>query len=371
MFVFYLLAFIPVIIGAVLWVKDKEVTWWEWLAGASIGFVMAAIFNVTISASMTSDIETWSGRVTAATFHPRWVEEYQQMHTRTVGSGKNKRTEIYFTTEHRTHHKHWTHETTLGTGLFSAGISESMFNSIVKKFQCPPIKTRARKSGFDSGDPNIYVVRNKSGHVIPVVTTKHWTNRVQASPSVFTFAKVPDYADVYDYPSNPSVWVSGRLLGTAKEVGIYKWDQMNSRLGPTKKVNVIMVGFKPGTDTMAGQWQEAKWTGGKKNDLVITFAGSPGQKPEWVYTFGWTEQEMVKRLIDGYLSEVAIDAAVIPSIEKYVRDHYTIKDWHKFDYLGVEPPGWTYLVFILVLTGAQVGFYFFAHMNDFKTREGW
>jgi hypothetical protein len=188
---------------------------------------------------------------------------------------------------------------------------------------------------------------------------------------VFSFVKVPDSVKVFEYPKNPSVWTSGRLLGTAKSVGIYEWDQMNARLGPLKKVNVIMVGFPPGTETMRGQYQQAKWLGGKKNDLVITFAGSPGQTPEWVFTFGWTEQEMVKRLIDGYVAEMATDSAIIPGIEKYVRDHYVIKDWDKFDYLGIEPPGWSYIVFLLVMAAAQAGFYFFAHMNEFRTREGY
>ena len=378
MFLFYLIAFIPVAVGAVLWVKDKEVTWWEWLAGAASGFVIAAIFHGILASSMTSDIETWSGRVTSATFYPKWVEEYQEMHTRTVGSGKNARTEIYYTTEYRTHHPRWGCSTTLGgggsvsfMGVAFGGISQAKYNEIRKKFECAPIKTRARKSGFYKGDPNIYVVKNRSGHVIPVTDVRRWTNKVQASPSVFKFAKVPDDVDVYDYPDNPSIWESGRLLGTAKAVGVYEWDQMNSRLGPVKKVNVVMVGFPAGSDSMLGQWQQAKWLGGKKNDLVITFAGNPGMKPDWVFTFGWTEKEIVKRNLDMIVGNAMIDKALIPLIEKEVRANYTIKDWDKFDYLSIEPPGWSYIVFVILLAAVQAGFYVFAHLNDFRTRAGW
>jgi hypothetical protein len=256
-------------------------------------------------------------------------------------------------------------------GISLGGISQAQYEDIRRKFECEPIKTRAWKSGLCAGDPNIYVVRNKSGHLIPVNDTRRWTNKVQASPSVFKFAEVPDSVKVYDYPTNPSMWRSGRLLGSANALGIYEWDQMNSRLGPVKKVNVLMVGFPAGTEQMMGQWQEAKWLGGKKNDLVITYAGNPGMMPEWVYTFGWTEQEIVKRNLDALVGKSTIDKSVIPEIEQEVRRNYIIKDWDKFDYLGIEPPGWSYVVFILVLAAAQAGFYFFAHRNEFRTREGW
>lgn len=378
MWFFYFFAIIPVAVGAVLWVKDKEVTWWEWLAGSGIALLMAIVFHLISFYSMTSDVETWSGRVTSATFHPWWKERYTETETYTTGSGKNAQTHTRTVTKYREHHEHWSCETTLGgggaidvVGMTFGGISQAQYDVIRRKFECDPVKTHVWKSGLCAGDPNIYVVRNKSGHLIPVTDTRRWTNKVQASPSVFQFAQVPSDVGVYDYPENPSMWMSGRLLGSAKCLGIYEWDQMNSRLGPTKKVNVIMVGFSSGDDQMMGQWQEAKWLGGKKNDLVITYAGNPGMKPQWVYTFGWTEQEIVKRNIDAIVGKSVIDKDLIPLIEEEVRDNYIIKDWDKFDYLGIEPPGWAYFVFILVMLAAQGGFYYFAHMNEYKTREGW
>ena len=371
MWFFYLVSLLPVAIGAVIWVKHKEVTWWEWLVGSAIGFVLALIFHGIISSSMTSDIETWSGQVTNATHHPWWRERYTVVVMYTTGSGKNRQTHTRTETRYRDHPEHWTYESTLGTGIFGGGISEAKYAEISRVFECPPITTRGRKSGLVRGDPNIYVVMNKSGHIVPVVTTKTWTNKVQASPSVFTFGDVPESVKVFDYPSNPSVFQSGRLLGVATALGLYEWDQMNARLGPIKKVNVVVVGFPAGTETMLGQYQEAKWLGGKKNDLVITFAGAPGRVPEWVYTFGWTEQEIVKRKLDAIVGQLIIDKMLIPKIEEEVRANYIIKDWDKFDYLSIEPPGWSYIVFIILLIAAQVGFYIFAHMSEFKTKEGW
>jgi len=90
-----------------------------------------------------------------------------------------------------------------------------------------------------------------------------------------------------------------------------------------------------------------------------------------VFTFGWTEQEIVKRNLDTIVGKAMVDKDLIPLIEEEVRRNYIIKDWDKFDYLGIEPPGWSYVVFILVMAAAQAGFYFFAHHNEFRTREGW
>ena len=104
---FYLLSLIPIAIGAFLWYRDSEVVWWEWLCGAAVAIVTAALFHGIAVWGMGDDIETWSGQIVKSTHYPRWVEQYQEAHTRTVGSGKNEHTETYYTTEYRTHPEYW------------------------------------------------------------------------------------------------------------------------------------------------------------------------------------------------------------------------------------------------------------------------
>jgi len=104
---------------------------------------------------------------------------------------------------------------------------------------------------------------------------------------------------VFEYPQNKNWQSSDRLLGRARsDFNLLEWDKVNSRLGPSKKVNVIAVGFEADSDSILGQYQEAKWAGGKKNDLVICYGGQPG-KAAWVYVFGWTESEGVKRDLES------------------------------------------------------------------------
>ena len=63
MWVFYVLSLIPVAIGAILWLKNDEIVWWEWLVGSAVGFVVAALLHLIAFTGMTHDVETWSGQI--------------------------------------------------------------------------------------------------------------------------------------------------------------------------------------------------------------------------------------------------------------------------------------------------------------------
>ena len=78
MWIFYVCALIPVIVGAVLFWKDEEVCWWEWLISSGVAFLLAGIFQLLAAWGMTSDVETWSGQVVKVSHHPQWVEEYEE-----------------------------------------------------------------------------------------------------------------------------------------------------------------------------------------------------------------------------------------------------------------------------------------------------
>jgi len=72
MYLAYLLAAVPLAVGAVLWVKHKRIVWWEWLVCSAVGFIVAVIFNWVAVMGLTSDTETWSGWVVKTTHHPYW-----------------------------------------------------------------------------------------------------------------------------------------------------------------------------------------------------------------------------------------------------------------------------------------------------------
>ena len=371
MWLAYLIALVPMVLGGIAWMFSKKVVWWEWLIGCVAGLAISATFHGCVVSSMTGDVETWSGQVASVTHYPEWIEEYQEMHTRTVSDGVDSdgnaqsHTETYYTTEHRTHHECWEQAENYGRISDTSGIEKGEFDEIAKLFGGQIDVEKPHKSGFDGGDPNIYVVQNRTRHVIPLTITRQWENRVKAAPSVFSFAQVPEGVKVQEYPKNDNRKVSDRVMGTARgRFSTAEWDKMCSRLGPAKKVNLIVVGFDS-ADSQLGQWQEAKWIGGKKNDLVLCYGATDHlEQPQWAYVYGWTEKEGVKKSLQTILLEGPLGDELIPKIEREVAANYLIKDWSKFDYITVEPPVWTLMVLVAAMLLVQVGYWVFAFLNE-------
>jgi len=369
-YLFYLIALIPSIIGAVLFMNNKAVHWGEWIGGTAIAFLVSGIMHGIAIYSMSADIETWSGKITHVSHFPRWVEQYRQSHTRTytTGSGDNKttHTETYYTTEYDTHSEYWKAYLNFGAINEDRQIDINTFNQIKANFG-NKVEDGGKQSSDhgghrSSGDNNIYTTHNRTGYVYPVTTIKHFENKIKASPTVFSFVAVPTNAPVYLWPENSNWMISDRLLGVSG-IDQREFDLMNSRLGPSKLVNVIMVGFNS-SDTMLGQWQQAKWLNGKKNDLVICY-GFNESGVLWTYCFGWTEKENCKRNLETIVLSNPINNEILPLIEKEIEANYVKKDWHKFSYISIEPPLWSYITLLIVMFLTQGGFWVWAHFNQY------
>jgi len=344
MYIFYLLALCPSIIGGILFIFNRRVVWQEWLCGTAIAFLVSGIMHGIALYGMCADIETWSGKITQTSHFPQWVEQYQQQHTQTytTGSGKNQRTHTrtWYTTEHATHHEHWTAYLNFGQISEEKDISLQLFNEIKANFggviEDGGKQSTSHGGHFDGGDNNIYATQNRTGYIYPVTTIRKFENRIKAAPTVFSFAKVPEGTKVYEWPQNPNWMQSDRLLGVTG-INQLEFDRMNTRLGPRKLVNVIVVQFNS-SDSMLGQWQEAKFIGGKKNDLVLCY-GKVGTNVVWSRVFGWTERE--------------------------IKSTYVKKDWSKFSYISIEPPTWAYITLISVMILTQLGLWLWFMFNDY------
>ena len=359
MFLLYVMCMLPAIFGGVMWLLKKSITWWEWAAGVGLAFLISAIMHAMIIYGMTSDTETWSGWVMETVHYPYWHEYYTTTETTTDSKGNVTGTRIVH--HHIDHPEHWGCYDNIG-GYH--GITRDFHVSLKGSFGGKIVTKRPWKSSFDRGDRNTYHTPNETEYVEPVNIAKSFENRVKAAPSVFSYTKVPDTVKVFEYPYAKDWNQSKRVLGTS-DINIRSWDQMNARLGPTKKVNVILCFFSD-KDSGYGQWQEAKWIGGKKNDLVLCCGGEPGESAKWSYVFGWTESELVKRNLESILLENPVDTTIIPIIEAETIANYELKDWSKFDYITIEPPGWCFILLFFLMLASQGGFYYWAHINDFR-----
>jgi hypothetical protein len=365
MWIFYICALIPVIIGAIVWwIDSKNINWIEWLIGSACAFALAGIMHACAIYGMTDDVETWSGQLTKVSYYPPWTERWIEEHSSTSTDSKgHSHTRYWTTTEYDHHSESWGCDRNFGAYHDDAEISHAEFNDISDKFggQVADDGEQSYDHGGTcvDGDNRLYSAYDKTAYIVPATTKKSFENKIKAAPTVFSFSTVPTNIMVYAWPQNENWKSSDRLLGTAPIlVNRYKWDCMNATLGPKKRVNVIMVGFPDGLGDDYGHYQQAKWIGGKKNDLVICFGGATKTSPpKWVYVFGWTESELVKENLMSALMQHPIDDSVIPLISSEITKNYVIKDWHKFDYIKIEPPTWSYWVYFIVMIVTQVGLY--------------
>jgi hypothetical protein len=358
----YFFTLLPLLVGAILWIKYKEIVLWEWLGGTGVALIVVALMHLIIYHSMVADEVTLSGQIVKATFEPEWTKEYWITVCHTTGSGKHSHTSCH--QERRTTHysDSWDTNTNINNGR---DISQGFYNEIVENFGGVKVKTDGNRYGLIDGDPNIYVTYNRTGYIYPVTTHKGWDNPVKASKSLFNYSKPSEAISkqLFKYPANKNWLRSDRLLGSARnDFTLLEVDRINAILGPTKKVNLIIVGFGPNTSEELGEYQKSLWGGGKENDLVITYGGTPTAR--WAHVFGWTEREIVKSNLETLFLTNKIDDNLLPAIKTEVAQNYKLKDWSKFNYLSIEPPGWAYWLVLLIVIGTQAPYWIFAFGND-------
>jgi len=376
MWVCYAIAVIPLVVGAILWLSSRRISFREWFVGSLIGFAVSGGFHYYTILSLTTDLEIWSGKVSYATYHPSWR-----------GAAGHEDDDGW-------RRQCWSVTVSLGKEDQAFYVTEQEFTLIREKFNAKQLKTiRPDKEGFKEGDPHDYVAENHTGVIIPAHTIRIFDNRLKVTPSIFSFGDIPEGLDLFDYPiglaeedlkllilvpvisklfDEPRImedcpgfeWrQSQRLLGrAAQDFSIYQWDCLNAELGPQKRVNLIAIGFD-GDSTLA-QWQEAKWTGGKKNDLVLCYGpAGPTGKPAWTYCFGWTENELVKRNLESLLLKNIPGDHLLPQIKAEVEANYMRKHWSDFNYLTMTPPPGAVPLLILITIFVQGGYWTWAYFN--------
>lgn len=374
MILFYLLALVPIIIGAIVFIFTKTVNLWEWLGGSLVALFLAVIFHLIAAKGMTGDIQTISGQINSAINFTAWRESYEEAVYRTetyyTGIGKNRQRHTRRVFSHWAHRTRWHSEKFIAYSNIntSYSISEAHFRKLAKNFGDLRAvrgdrKTGERNSRMIGGDPNDYHSSNTTGFIEPIAETVNFENKIKAAPSIYSFVKVPPNIPVFEWPKPTNIWETERVLGNATSVFSQReWDELNAFCGPRFKVNLIIIGFSV-NDSSLLQFQEAKFLGGKKNDLVISYVGNP-KNPTAVKVFGWTEQDICKRNIESFIVEHGVTKELLTFLKKEIAENYKIKDWSKFDTIDIEPAPQYYYWFLIIMLIFQGGFFFWAHSNQ-------
>lgn len=371
----YIIALFPVIVGLVLFIKNqKQIHVMEWIIGSLCAFVVASIIHLISFYSQVGDTETWSGRIIQAKQFSAWREQYKEeiykteTYTDSDGKTQSRRVFSHYETRRRWHDEMFVLYSDIETNY---NVNKKEYLDVVVKFggERKPIKgdrtTSETSSKMIDGDPYDYISSPQNGYIMPVTSRRMFKNRIKASKSLFNYTDVPKGVNVYGYPNNGNWRRSDRVMGVAsKYIDIYEWDKLNAVLGPMKRVNLIIIGFQD-QDASISNWQESEYIGGKKNDLVLCFNVS-GTNVTWTKVFGWTEQEICKRNLETILLTNPINNDILPKIRDEVVRNYVLKDFSKFDYIGISPPKWMYPVYLLILLLTQGVLWYIFHHNDFK-----
>ena len=380
MFWLYFLAIIPVCIGLTIKLTNKEVNWMEYAIGSGLALVTAGAFHCWAYYGQVGDQETWSGSIVQARQYSNWLEYfeyavyrteyYTENETSTDSKGrtstrtvtKSRQVFDHWEPTSRWHHEHWNMESNIDTKYT---IDKAKFLEVSEKFgghvPIPGNRTTGEhNSRMIGGDPNDYVATNKTGYIEPVTKSVFFENRIKASNNIFSKRKVsPEEAKtLFPYPVSEDPFTSGRVLGEAqKQFSTLEWDQMNAKLGPSKKINLICIGYPAGTDQSKFDAQIAYWQGGKKNDFIIGYSDS------WSRVYSWSESELAK--INVTTLFLKPDAETLSKLESEIRTNYTKVEWKKkFQYLSINPQFHHVVWYLIVLVVTQIGIYIVFHFYD-------
>lgn len=376
----YYFCFLPAAVWLVLFLNSKKIHYWEAIISLFSCFIIAGITHYASYKSQIGDYEFWSGQITQVKFFEDWTEKYQEAvykdetYTTTERDSNGKSRTVTKTRRVFSHYE-WRTEyhpeesvaySNIGT---SYDISKAEYLRFIKDFGGEkPVKgdrsTFKRSSHSIKGDDNDYVSVNINNPIIPVTKRVDFENRLKAG-SVWDKVPPPDSLGIPERPQNENPWQSNRLIGRAKEdFSIKALDQLNAILGPIKKIDISIVGFKTDQDAMFGQYLESKWLGGNKNSLTICYGGDKASKTFWAYCFGWSDSDICKKNLETiFLQNELTDELLRTKVRSEIELNYTKPDWHRFDYIQIQPGGWAWFWFLFFICISQGLIIWFSYNN--------
>jgi len=133
----------------------------------------------------------------------------------------------------------------------------------------------------------------------PTAVEHRYTNYIKAAPGTLGQCKKLQqkyWALLPDYPKVQNWRLVDRFLfpGIQTPTRQVYWNQLlmrlNSKLGHTKQVNIIVVVTREESREYF-QALEARWLGGKKNDLILVVSAPDYPKMQWAQVMSWMDPD--------------------------------------------------------------------------------
>ena len=357
---------IPIIAGLFCHYKvPHKFVWWEILMPMLPVFIIVPSVKYLADCVMTRDLERHTGMAVRARYYEDWNEYVHKMCTRTVGSGKNARTEIYDCSYVAYHGPEWEVEDSNGNVV---SISEADYRRLVSRFGNELFHDLHRHYYTDDGDMYFTDWDQSDSKLQPVTTLHAYENRVQAASGVLAFPEVDDPAakGLYEYPLSNGPLDDDAILGSAPDRDMANRTLMmwNAKIGRQKEVRIWILLFhaKPRS---AGFDQESYWKGGNKNEVVVCIGTDGSGKASWCHPFCWspdgnTSNDTMKVEIRDFVEKQhALSLpTVVDNVVQQVKEKFQRKQFAEFSYVHVEVGGgWVALIYVLTVLSTIAGCY--------------
>lgn len=363
---------IPVFTTIILFVFFKHRTaFWEFIIPFAVSLITILIMKFSSEVSQVSDTEYWSEPAVKAIYSEPWDEEVDCTHEIPCSHAKycedkdgkeyqcgykHSNDGYYHLYDVKNHEEYWELVSESGGHI---SITQSRYNQFVQRWKSKVFEDQHR-SRVHSIDGDWYVSYwPTTDETLECIVSEHsYTNRVQASHSVFNYPEV-DTSDkrfygLYDYPSITDSYRQTNILGmgdSTRRSAERMLEILNAKLGKNKQVKVFVLLFHNKPEESAFK-QECYWKGGNKNEVVVCIGVNDALKVQWCRPFSFTEVPEIKIDIRNYVQSMPqlnmkqLAEFLMPEISnKFIR-----KAFKDFDYLTVEPKPWqVWFTFTLTL----------------------
>ena len=381
----YLSLLIP-IIGAIIvwWWFQHRITLWEFLLPIIASLIFIVSFKAVVKAIQVSSTEYLGNLGVKAQYYEPWSTWVHKTCSRTVGSGKNQRTE-YYDCSYCDDNSEEYYLVDDGGNKFS--ISEQSYNYFTKLWSAKPQFVELNRdinTNWRCGkDGDLYEVFWDNQILTSVPTTREhsYENKVKCAPSAFNYPKIDendkkvyglfDYSDVNGFSQktilgdNEFSWMSQAEKDTAEIYAKF----LSGYFGPKKQLKLWVLLFKD-KPSLAASMQEAYWVNGNKNEVVVCIGlNSRNRSIDWVRCFSWSQNRTM--LVDIREDIMNLETYnfkfIYPILHKNLQE-FKRREFKEFDYITVETPAWATITTYIIVAIITILICYWSVNNEFHQK---
>lgn len=200
-----------------------------------------------------------------------------------------------------------------------------------------------------------YSERENPGNWVPVTEAGSYTNKVQASNSIFKFEKIEAEdaraMGLYDYPpicQHDAACVLSNEIAVPDGVDDL-FRKFNGRYAPQAQMRLYVMLFDSSRGVSVSEMQRAYWQGGNKNEFSICIGMNRDSEVEWARAFSWADEQTKEVETAQWLMQHRnLDWQAFHDWFAYHIVDWNRKEFKDFDYIHITLPMWQILTIIII-----------------------